>query len=274
VALDGKANLRVKNTLRYVASRNVIAKLAGSDPRLKNEYVIYTAHWDHLGRDPTLSGDQIYNGAVDNASGTAALLELARAFTRTVPKPRRSVLFLSVTAEEKGLLGSKYYAAYPLYPLQHTLADINIDGINVWGRTRDTDVVGVGQSTLEDPLNLFARLQGRVVLSESEPEKGHYYRSDHFEFAKQGVPGLYFHEGTDYIGRSADFGKRKRDEYVARDYHKVSDEIKPDWDLTGAVEDLQLLLEVGYAVAQDDAWPEWKAGSEFKARREEMLRHK
>ncbi|HXT41605.1 MAG TPA: M28 family peptidase [Candidatus Angelobacter sp.] len=274
ISLGGRVNFTVKNTLRSVASRSVLAKLAGSDARRKDEYVIYTAHWDHLGRDRTLPGDQVYNGAVDNASGTSALLELARAFTRIVPKPRRSILFLSVTAEEKGLLGSKYYAAHPLYPLQHTLADINLDGINVWGRTRDLNVVGVGQSTLEDALHLFTRLQGRVALPESEPEKGYYYRSDHFEFAKQGVPGLYFHEGTDYIGKPADFGRRKRDEYVARDYHKVSDEIKPDWDLSGAVEDLQLLLEVGYAVAQDDAWPEWKPGSEFKSRREEMLRPK
>lgn len=269
VALKSKATFNITNNLREVSSRNVIAKVEGSDPALKNEYIIYTAHWDHLGRDPKLPGDQIYNGAVDNASGTASLLELAKAFTKV--KAKRTILFLSVTAEEKGLLGSKYYATHPLYPLERTLANLNMDSMNMWGRTRDVCVIGVGQSTLEDTLALMISSQGRVLIPEPEPEKGSYFRSDHFEFARQGVPALYVHEGTEYLGQPKDFGKRKRDEFVQHDYHKVSDEIKPGWDLSGAVEDVQLLFEVGYTVAQVDQWPEWKSGSEFKARREQML---
>jgi Zn-dependent M28 family amino/carboxypeptidase len=261
----------VTNALREIDSRNVIAKLDGSDARLKNEYIIYTAHWDHLGRDPKLPGDQVYSGAVDNASGTAALLELARAFTRAEPKPKRTVLFLSVTAEEKGLLGSMYYAGHPLYPLERTIANFNIDGINVWGRTRDVEIIGVGQSTLEDTLKPLAAAQGRTLVPEAEPEKGSYFRSDHFEFAKAGVPALYLHSGVDFIGQPAGFGRAKRDYYVANDYHKPSDKIKPDWDLSGAVEDVQLLFQEGSLLAQDGAWPQWKPGSEFKARRDAML---
>jgi Zn-dependent M28 family amino/carboxypeptidase len=272
VRLKAKANLRLKNKLRNVASKNVVARIEGSDPILKNEFVIYTAHWDHLGRNPKLEGDQVFNGALDNASGTAALLELARAFKQLNPPPRRTLLFLSVTAEEKGLLGAQYYATHPLYPIARTVANLNMDGISVWGRTRDIEVIGYGNSTLEDLLRNFAQLQGRVVTADSEPEKGRFYRSDHFEFAKVGVPALYLKPGIDHIGRPSGYGKQKSDEYTAHDYHKVSDEIKPDWDLSGAVEDLRLLLKVGESVAQQERFPEWKAGSEFKARREEMLR--
>jgi Zn-dependent M28 family amino/carboxypeptidase len=239
---------------------------------LKDEYIIYTAHWDHLGRDRSLTGDQIYNGAVDNASGCATVLELARAFSKH--KPKRSVLFLIVTAEEKGLLGSRYYASHPLYPLDHTLANINIDGINVWGRTRDVCVIGNGQSTLEDTFGAFAARQGRAVIPEPEPEKGSFFRSDHFEFARQGVPALYIHAGLDYIGKPPGYGKEKLDDFVAHDYHKPSDEIKPGWDLSGAVEDINLLYEVGQKVAADTQWPEWKPASEFKARRDAMLKPK
>jgi Zn-dependent M28 family amino/carboxypeptidase len=266
VPLGVKASISVKNTLREIASTNVVAKVEGSDPKLKNQYIVYTAHWDHLGRDPQLRGDQIYNGAVDNATGTAALLEIGRAFASA--KPRRSVLFLSVTAEEKGLLGAKYYATHPLYPLKQTVANINMDALNVWGRTRDVEVVGAGQSTLEDVLEKVAKLQGRVIRPESQPEKGSYFRSDHFEFAKQGVPALDAHSGVEMIGRPEGFGLKKRDEYTAQDYHKVTDEIKPDWDLSGMVEEAELLLQVGLDVANSAEWPEWKSGSEFKARRQ------
>jgi Zn-dependent M28 family amino/carboxypeptidase len=272
VELNLKANIVVKSALRKVASRNVVAKLEGSDPTLKNQYVIYTAHWDHLGRDTSLKGDQIYNGAVDNASGTAALLETARAFTKT--KPRRSILFLAVTAEEKGLLGSKYYAEHPLYPLTDTLANLNVDTVNVWGKTSDIGVVGMGQSTLEDVLATAVKEQGRSLVQESDPTKGHFFRSDHFEFAKVGVPALYLDKGSDYIGKPKDFGVRKREEYVAHDYHQVSDDIKPDWDLSGGAQDMQLMFEVGYAVAQGNEFPRWKDGSEFKDRRETMMKGK
>src|SRR4051812_33032488 len=267
VPLKAKATWQVTNKWREISSRNVVGEIPGTDPKLKDELIIYTAHWDHLGRNPHLEGDQIYNGALDNASGTAALLELAEAFAKT--KPKRTILFLSVTAEEKGLLGSKYYATHPLYPVERTLANINMDGISVWGRTRDIGIVGSGQTTLEDTLAPFVRAQGREMHPEAEPEKGYYFRSDHFEFARKGVPALYCDEGIDVIGKPAGYGQRKRDEYTEKDYHKVSDEIKPDWDLSGAVEDLRLLFQVGYAVAQGSESPKWKEGSEFKALRKQ-----
>jgi Zn-dependent M28 family amino/carboxypeptidase len=272
VALDAKASFTVKNDLRNVDSHNVVAKLEGSDAKLRDEYVIYTAHWDHEGRDTSLTGDQIYNGAVDNASGTSGLLELAQAFTKLDPAPKRSILFLSVTAEEKGLLGSEYYAENPLYPLKQTLADINMDGLNQWGKTKDLVIIGLGNSTLDDVAIDGAKSQGRVVVPDAEPEKGYYYRSDHFEFAKQGVPALDADGGTDYIGKPAGYGQKKRDEYTANDYHKPSDEVKPDWDLSGAVQDLQLFFQIGYTVAQGDSFPEWKPGTEFKARRDATMK--
>ncbi|MEO6391583.1 MAG: M28 family peptidase [Pyrinomonadaceae bacterium] len=272
VILNAKASFRLKNQLRDVNSANVAAKLEGIDPQKKSEYVIYSAHWDHLGKDPNRPGDQIFNGALDNASGCASLLELAEAFSQLKLKPQRSVIFLAVTAEEKGLLGSKYYAAHPLYPLNQTLANINMDGVNQWGRTKDVLIVGFGNSTLDDILRDSAARQGRTVAPEKEPEKGTFYRSDHFEFAKQGVPALYVHAGDEFVGKPPGYGQKKRDEYIANDYHKPSDEIKPDWDLSGAVEDLQLLFKVGYIVANVTKWPEWKPGTEFKVKREESLR--
>src|SRR5262249_42248832 len=214
--------------LREVDAQNVIAKLEGSDPVFKDDYVVYSAHWDHLGKDEKLQGDQIFNGALDNASGVASLLELAEAFTRLATPPKRSVLFLSVTAEEKGLLGAKYYAEHPLYPLVRTVANINMDGINPWGRTKDLVVVGLGNSTLDDVLAEAAQTQARVLQPDAEPAKGFYYRSDHFEFAKLGVPAIYTNSGTDYVGKPAEYGRQKREEYTKKDYHKVSDEIKPD----------------------------------------------
>jgi len=272
VTLNAKANFDLKNTLREIDSNNVVARVEGSDPVLKNEYVVYSAHWDHLGRDPKLQGDQIFNGALDNASGVAALLEIAEAFTKLATPPKRSVLFLAVTAEEKGLLGAKYYATTPLYPLNKTLANINMDGVNQWGRTKDVTMVGDDNSTLVELLRETASAQGRTINPDPEPEKGFYYRSDHFEFAKVGVPALYPDSGIDFIGKDANFSKQKRDEYTEKDYHKVSDQIKPDWDLAGAVDDAQLLTTIGYRVAQGDKYPEWKSGSEFKAKRDETMR--
>jgi Zn-dependent M28 family amino/carboxypeptidase len=270
--LGGTARFSVTNALREVKSRNVIARIEGTDPTLKNEMVIYTAHWDHLGRDAALQGDQIYNGAADNASGVAAVLEIAHAFSQVKPPPKRSILFLAVTAEEKGLLGAKYYATHPLYPLERTLADINLDVINLWGPTSDIISIGMGNSTLDDLLVEIAQARGRTVAPDADPEKGYYFRSDHFEFAKQGVPALDPKGGRQYVGKSADFGQRKQDEYTAQDYHKVSDQVKSDWDLAGAVEDLKLLVELGYRVAQGERYPEWKPESEFRAKREAMLK--
>jgi Zn-dependent M28 family amino/carboxypeptidase len=274
VALKARASVTIQNTIREVDSSNVIAKLDGSDPSLRNEYVIYSAHWDHLGKDPGLSGDQIFNGAADNASGTAGLLEIAEAFTKLQPPPKRTILFLSVTAEEQGLLGAKYYANNPLYPLDRTLANVNMDGLNQWGRTKDIVIVGYGNSTLDDLLAEAANARGRAIKPDPEPHKGFFYRSDHFEFAKQGVPALDTDSGIEYVGKPEGYGKQKREEYTARDYHKPSDDVKPDWDLSGAVEDLQLLFEVGFRAAQGDAYPEWKPGTEFRAKREGMLKGK
>ena len=273
VTLNARWSFDLKNKFREVKSKNVVAKIEGGDPKLRDEYVIYTAHWDHLGKDPSLAGDQIYNGAVDNASGCAGLLELAHAYSRLTPTPKRSILFVSVTAEEKGLLGSKYYAANPLYPLKKTLADLNMDSMNVWGKTRDLIIVGLGNSTLDDVTKRVADEQGgRAMKPDPTPERGTFYRSDHFEFAKQGVPALDIHSGEDYIGKPANFGREKREDYTTNDYHKVSDEIKAGWDLSGEVQDMQLLFEVGRLVANAAAYPEWKPGTEFKARRDAMLK--
>jgi Zn-dependent M28 family amino/carboxypeptidase len=271
VALDAQAGFGITNAIRELRSQNVVARLTGADPAVRDEWIVLTAHWDHLGRDTTREGDQIFNGALDNATGTAGLLKLGRAFRALEQPPRRSILFLAVTAEEKGLLGAKYYAENPLYPLERTLANINMDGLNQWGRTRDLVVVGMGNTTLEDVLAEVAGEQGRVLAPDPEPEKGFFYRSDHFEFAKKGVPALYTDAGIDYIGRPAGWGQAKRDEYTANDYHKPSDEVKPDWDLSGAVEDLRLLFHVTLRVANGDAWPEWRPGTEFRAVREAML---
>lgn len=272
VPLDARAGFSIKTELRKVQSRNIVARAEGSDPALKDEHVVYTAHWDHLGRDAAAQGDGIYNGAIDNASGVATVLEIAEGFTKLSPPPRRSTLFLFVTAEEKGLLGSKYYAEHPLYPLDKALANVNIDGINAWGPTTDIISIGMGQSNLDDLLIELAGARGRTVKPDAEPEKGAYYRSDHFEFAKKGVPALDPEGGREYIGKAPEYGKQKQDEYTKNDYHKPSDEVKPDWDLSGAVEDARLMLEVGVRVADGDRWPEWKPDSEFRARREAMLK--
>ena len=267
VSLNAQASFTIKNKIRKVQSHNVIAKIEGSDPALKDQYLVYSAHWDHFGRDPSLKGDQIFNGALDNASGVAGLLELAQAYKKLPSPPRRSVLFLAVTAEERGLLGSHWYAQHPLYPLARTVANLNMDGIDIFGVTRDVDVVGKGQSTLEDVLAKEVEGQGRVLLGEAQPEKGSYFRSDHFEFAKVGVPALYFHSGEDYVGKPEGWGRAKHDDYTAHHYHTVSDEVTPDWDFSGGVKDLQLMMRVGLHVANDDAVPAWKDGSEFKALR-------
>jgi Zn-dependent M28 family amino/carboxypeptidase len=266
------ASIALENTLRTIDSRNVVAKLEGSDPVLKDEYVIYTAHWDHLGIGGEVNGDRIYNGAVDNATGTGGLIEMARAFKKLPRPPKRSILFLAVTAEEQGLLGSQYYAVTPIYPLSKTLANINMDGLNVYGRTTDVTIVGFGNSELDDYAANAAAEQGRTLRPDAEPEKGFYYRSDHFNFAKEGVPALDPDEGTEFVGRTPDFAKKVRDDYTTLYYHKPQDEIRPDWDMSGVAEDLQLLLAVGYRVAEADRYPEWKPGTEFKAKRDAQLR--
>jgi Zn-dependent M28 family amino/carboxypeptidase/uncharacterized protein (DUF1684 family) len=273
VPLGLRASMTIRNTLRTITSTNVIAKVTGSDPMLKNECVVYTAHWDHLGVGPAVNGDRIYNVAKDNAVGTAGLLEIARAYTKLPTPPKRSILFLAVTAEEQGLLGSAYYAREPVVPLSKTLANINMDGLNVHGRTKDIVLIGYGASDLDDYLREAATEQGRIVKPDAEPEKGYYYRSDHFSFAKLGVPALNPDEGIDFVGKPEDFGKKVRAQYTERDYHKPSDEVRAEWDLSGARDDVQLFFAVGYRVAESGSYPQWKPGHEFKAAREAMLAH-
>ena len=272
VPLGVTAKAEIRNSLRNVDSRNVVARLEGSDPKLKSEYVIYTAHWDHFGIGTPVNGDKIYNGAIDNASGTAGLLEMAHAYTHLETPPARSILFLAVTAEEQGLLGSRYYAEHPLYPLADTVAEINTDGLNMLGKTRDIVSIGHGSSTLDKVIEDAARAQGRVVKQDPEPEKGFFYRSDHFYFAKAGVPAFSPNEGIDYVGKPEGWGMQQRDRYTAQDYHKPSDDVKADWVTDGAVQDLQLFLAVGINVANSPQPPEWKPNAEFRAARIESLR--
>jgi Zn-dependent M28 family amino/carboxypeptidase len=265
VVLNAKANIAIAQQIRSFKSHNVIGKLEGSDPKLNGEYVIYTAHWDHLGRHPELQGDQIFNGAIDNASGVASVIELAAAFMQMNPPPKRSVLFMATTAEEAGLLGAKFYAEHPLYPLEKTLADINLDSMNVWGKARDIEDLSLGFSTLDDLLATAAKQQGRSAIPDSRPDKGKIYRADNFEFSKAGLPSLYIGKGEHLLSRP-ETAPLKSDEYDSTDYHQVSDEVYPDWDLSGAVQDVQLVFEVGYEVADGDKFPEWKPGSEFRVK--------
>jgi Zn-dependent M28 family amino/carboxypeptidase len=270
VPLNMMASMTIRNKLRTIDSRNVLGKLEGSDPTLKDEYVVYTAHWDHFGK----SAEGIFHGAEDDALGCGALIEVARAFTRLPAPPRRSILFLAVTAEEQGLLGSQYYAVTPIYPMAKTVANINMDSWNVHGRTKDLTLIGYGASDLDDYAAAAAAEQGRTVHADAEPEKGFYYRSDHFNFAKQGVPALNPDSGADFIGQPADFFKKTRDDWNANRYHTPKDVVLPDWNLDGTREDLKVLFAVGYRVAQADKFPEWKPGNEFKAKREAMLGRK
>jgi len=274
VALGVRAKMAIKNTLRTIDSHNVVAKVEGSDPSLKDEYVVYTAHWDHLGIGLPVNGDNIYNGARDNAAGCAELLEIARGFTKIQPQPKRSILFTMVTAEEQGLLGSQYYSMMPLYPLNKTLADINVDEPNVYAPSKDITVIGMGASDLEDYLRQAAQEQGRVLRADPQPEKGFYYRSDHFNFAKQGVPALDTESGVDTApssGKPDGYLKARLDDYEDHLYHQPGDEVKADWDLRGTAQDAQLLLTVGYRVANASTYPAWKPGNEFKAKRDATM---
>jgi Zn-dependent M28 family amino/carboxypeptidase len=269
VPLGLKASIAIHNTIRRSTSNNVLAVLPGTSRA--DEYVIYMAHWDHFGKDTTRQGDQIFNGALDNASGTAGLLELAKAYAALDRNPARSVLFLSVTGEEQGLLGSQYYATHPVYPLNRTVAAINMDGLDVYGPMRDVTVIGYGNSELDDYVTEAAKAQGRVVRPDAEPEKGFYFRSDHFSFAKVGVPALDPEAGINSVAHGEAWGRQQRDEYTAQRYHKPSDEYDPHWDLSGAVDDLRLLFRVGYRLTNETAFPNWRAGSEFKAKRDSMM---
>lgn len=271
-SLGLKLSVDLKVKTEYNKSYNVIGKITGT--KHPDEVIVYSAHWDHLGiGKPDETGDSIYNGALDNASATAGLLELARAFKSMKTKPERTIVLLAVTAEEQGLWGSAWYAQNPVYPAAKTLANINMDGLNWYGKTKDFIVVGQGQNELEDYLKEEAAKQGRVIAFEARPEAGSYYRSDHFNFAKAGIPALYTSNGIDVIGKEAGYGKRLEDGYTDANYHRPSDEYDPTtWNLEGAIEDLKLLFGVGKRLAFTTKWPEWKEGSEFKALRDKQLK--
>jgi Zn-dependent M28 family amino/carboxypeptidase len=269
-------NLKLSTSLsvkaKYDKSYNVIGKITGS--KQPDEYIVYSTHWDHLGiGKPDEKGDTIYNGALDNASGTAGILELIKAFKSMKNQPHRTLVFLAVTAEEQGLWGSDYYAQNPVYPREKTVANINMDGINPYGRMKDIVVVGIGQSDLEDYLNEEAKAAGRYTAPEPNPVAGYYFRSDHFCFAKVGIPALYTNTGIDHVEKGAEYGKQLQDEYVSKYYHKPSDEYDPSrWNLEGAVDDLELLFNVGKRLAFEKSWPQWKEGSEFKAIRDSYMK--
>lgn len=268
VSLGAKASVSVRNVIRRAKSANAIAVLPGT--KRPDEYVIYMAHWDHLGKALAFgaTGDTIFNGAVDNATGVAGILEIATAFAKSNPKPARSVVFLAVTAEESGLLGSAYYAQHPVVPLARTAAVVNIDALPPFGRTRDIEVIGFGASELEDYLEDAAAAQGRVLRPDTQAEKGFFFRSDHFNLAKEGVPALYVKTGQDSAVHPAGWIDQQREDYTVRRYHKPADEYDPNWDVSGSVEDLQALYVVGRRVADESRWPQWYTTSEFRAVRE------
>ena len=272
-SMDMSLSASISNTLRFSDSKNVIAVLPGSEA--PDDYFIYMAHWDHFGTDAALVAagqDGIYNGAHDNASGTAALLELAEAYSRRPAAPRRSIVFLAVTAEEQGLLGSAHYAADPVFPLTQTVAGLNMDGLSSFGPTRELVVQGYGMSELDGIADAAATVQGRRVDPDPEPEKGYYFRSDHFELAKFGVPMIYPGPGIDHVEHGSGYGQMQNDAYNSDRYHMVSDEFDESWDLSGAVSDVQLYYEIGRVVIQSDVWPNWNEGTEFHAIREESRR--
>ena len=267
-ALDLKLTTSLRTESTFNKSYNVIGKIAGTTR--PEEVIIYTAHWDHLGiGKPDAAGDSINNGAFDNASGTAALFELARAFNSMKDKPERTIVFLAVTAEEQGLWGSAYYAQNPIYPVDKTVANINIDGVNPFEKTKDIIIVGKGQSELEEYLGEEAEKAGRELAFEAHPEAGYYYRSDHFNFAKVGIPALYTSKGMEVIGKDRAYGEKADAEYREKNYHRPSDEYNADtWNFEGGIEDLKLLFLVGKRLAFEDKLPGWKEGSEFKAIRD------
>lgn len=265
--LGARLSVDIVETTEVIHSNNLLAKIPGTER--PDEYVFYSAHWDHVGkaRTPNAEGDDIFNGAWDNASGTAGLIEMARAF-KAGPAPKRTVVFLHVTAEEQGLLGSEAYAADPVYPLAKTAADINIDMLPFTPATRDVAVFGVGKSELEDILGRFAAVQGRVVTGDGYPEEGFYYRSDHFNFAAGGVPALMPWTGRDFVEGGIEAGKPYYEGAMAKYYHKLTDEWRADYDFTAALQNLDLLYRLGLTVADSESWPAWKPTAEFNAIRD------
>ena len=271
VPLGVRVSTEFTSTVEHARTANVLGLLPGSDAKLKNQWVLFTAHHDHLGKrqNGKPGEDVIYNGAVDNASGVAQLLAIARAFTKLPTRPRRSILFAAVGAEEQGLLGSEYLAHHLPVPANDVAADINIDGANIFGRTSDVAVIGLGKTNLDATLARLAALQHRVLKSDLRPDRGFFYRSDQFSFARVGIPAAYFSSGLEYRGRPTGWGYAHQEAYVEQHYHQPSDELTSAWDLSGAVEDCELSFQLGRAVANAQAMPRWTPGDEFEARRRE-----
>ena len=265
VPLGVKASVSWDNAIKRQASKNVVGILPGTGK--PDEVVLYSAHWDHLGRCDAVKGDDICNGAVDNASGIGGLVALAEAHAKAGPA-RRSIVFLAVTAEESGLLGSKFYAENPVYPLARTVGGVNMDSLNVIGKTRDFVLVGAGKSELEDLVKPIVAAEGRVIVPEERPEAGGYYRSDHFSFAKLGVPMLYGESGDDLVNGGKEAGEKAARDYTQNRYHKPQDEYDPSWDWSGAVSDLNVYYGLGRQLADGSAWPSWYPTAEFRAIRD------
>jgi Zn-dependent M28 family amino/carboxypeptidase len=272
VPLGIRTSIAFTNTLARVQTANVGGVLPGGDPTLAAQVVVLSAHHDHFGiGEPDAGGDRIYHGAVDNASGCAQVLAIARAFAALHERPRRSVLALFVAGEERGLLGSKYYALHPSFPAGRIAADVNIDGGNIFGRTRDATLISMGKSSLDEVAGSVARSQGRVLQPDQFPDRGYYYRSDQFAFAKIGVPALYFAEGTDFVGRPADWGRKQIEEWELKKYHQPADKLDGSWNFDGMIQDAQLDMLSAWLVAQADGMPTWKPGDEFEAARKQAL---
>ena len=273
IPLGTTLSIELEGVVRKQNTANVLGLLPGSDPEASDEVLIYMAHHDHLGMgvERDLRGDNIYNGAVDNATGVAALLTMARAYSQMNPPPKRSILFAAVGAEEQGLLGSRFFAENPTLHPGKMAAVINMDGTNIIGRTHDVNVIGYGKSNLDAIVVAVAKTQKRIVTPDHFPDRGYYYRSDQFSLAKIGVPGVYLHSGIEVVGKPAGWGKQQLDKWVEKIYHQPSDEYSKDWDLSGALEDTRLLYEVGRRIANQDNMPAWNAGDEFEAARKKAI---
>ena len=267
VDLRSTASIRMRNRLRRFQGLNVVGLIRGNDPERQNEALVFTSHFDHLGRGPAVNGDDIYNGAYDNASGVATLLAIAQAWQTLAQQglgPKRSALFLAVTAEEAGLLGSLYYAQHPTWPREHIVANLNMDSVNVWGPTEDMNPLGYDRTTLDSIVQTVANQMGLELIPDPFPEKGYYFRSDHFSFARFGIPAISFDAGTRFVGKPPDWGKKLAEEYVAKRYHQPSDEYDPSWPLTGAQQMAEFIARIGWQLAQSSFRPTWKPGREVR----------
>ena len=268
VPMDITTGVNISNTFRHATSNNVIAKIEGS--KRADETIIYTAHWDHMGIGEPIDGDSIYNGAIDNAAGVAALFELAKAYKAAKVQPERTIVFLAVTAEEEGLLGSKYYANNPIYPLNKTVANLNMDAFSALGETKDVSIVGIGQTEIEDYVARSAAKFGRTVRGEKNPSSGGFYRSDHFNFVKKGVPGLFMGSGTELLSADTVAIAARREALSGR-YHTVHDELDDNWDFSGIMADIKLFFDIGYTMSMEKTFPQFKEKSEFRSLGEKRL---